>query len=80
MTNRFTQDEWRSIIEQAERGLPSEHVEYEAVSLASADFPTTIDHTLLNLDAAKEQIDSLCIEARQHGFKARCWTLVDFCL
>jgi deoxyribose-phosphate aldolase len=76
MTNRYTQEEWRGIIKQAERDLPSEHVQYEAVKLGSADFPKTIDHTLLKVDATKEQIDSLCNEARQHDFKARCWALV----
>ena len=28
-----------------------------------------IDHTLLKLDATKEQIDKLCEEARKHDFK-----------
>lgn len=73
MTNRYTHDEWLAIIEQAERDLPSAHVEYKPVSIASRDFAKIIDHTLLKEDATKEQIDILCNEARRHDFKAGYW-------
>src|SRR6266498_5078958 len=31
-----------------------------------------MDHTLLKLDATKEQIDALCMEARDNHFKSIC--------
>lgn len=74
MTNRYTQDEWLAIFERAKWDLPSTHVEYKAASLGSEEFAKTFDHTLLKVDATKEQIDSLCNEARRHNFKAR-WGL-----
>lgn len=72
MTNRYTNAEWLEIIEQAERNLPSAHIEYKAVSILSEEFAKVIDHTLLKTDATKEQIDLLCNEARAHSFKAGC--------
>lgn len=73
MTNRYTNAEWLEIIKQAEENLPSAHVEYKAVSILSEEFAKVIDHTLLKVDANKEQIDLLCNEARSHNFKAGCW-------
>lgn len=70
MTNRYTIAEWLEIIKHAEKNLSSAHVEYKAVSILSEDFARAIDHTLLKIDATKEQIDLLCNEARIHGFKA----------
>lgn len=78
MTNRYTDAEWLEMIEQTERNLPSVPVEYKAVSILSQDFAKAIDHTLLKLDATKEQIDLLCIEARAHNFKAGCWASTFF--
>jgi deoxyribose-phosphate aldolase len=31
-----------------------------------------MDHTLLRLDATKDQIDNLCMEARDNDFKSVC--------
>lgn len=70
MTNRYTNAEWLEIIKQAEKHLPNEHFQYKAVSILSEEFAKAIDHTLLKIDATKEQIDLLCNEARVHGFKA----------
>ena len=78
MTNRYTHDEWLAIIKQAERELPSEPVEYKAVSIASKEFAKIIDHTLLKEDATKTQIDMLCEEARRHNFKACSWSSDQF--
>ncbi|KAJ4466154.1 hypothetical protein C8J55DRAFT_565866 [Lentinula edodes] len=35
-------------------------------------FPSTIDHTLLKLDASSAQIDVLCYEAIRYGLKSCC--------
>ena len=74
MTNRYTNAEWLEIIKRAERNLTSEHVEYKAVSILTAEFAKAIDHTLLKKDATKGQIDLLCNEARIHQFKASCYS------
>lgn len=58
------------MIKQAEKHLSKEHFQYNAVSILSEEFAKAIDHTLLKLDATREQIDLLCNEARVHGFKA----------
>lgn len=42
----------------------------------SEDLAKYIDHTLLKFDATDEQIDRLCEEAKQFGFKVGpqgCW-------
>lgn len=69
MTTRYTQDEWLAIIDQAQKSVPSSRVEYKAPNIGTKEFAKTIDHTLLKLDATKEQIDKLCEEARKHDFK-----------
>ena len=69
MTTRYTDDEWETIIDQAERSLPSTPVEYKAPNLGSEEFAKTIDHTILKLDATKEQVDAICEEARRFNFK-----------
>lgn len=69
MTTRYTDDEWETIIDQAERNLPSTPVEYKAPNLGSEEFAKTIDHTILKLDATKEQVDAICEEARRFHFK-----------
>lgn len=71
MTTRYTQAEWRVIIEEAERDLPSSFPRYKAPTLGTPDFAKRIDHTLLKLDATKEQIDLLCEEAKKHAFQVR---------
>lgn len=72
MTTRYTDDEWETIINQAERNLPSTPVEYKAPNLGSEEFAKTIDHTILKLDATKEQVDAICEEARRFHFKVHC--------
>lgn len=69
MTTRYTDDEWETIIDQAERNLPSTPVEYKAPNLGSEEFAKTIDHTILKLDATKVQVDAICEEARRFHFK-----------
>ena len=69
MTTRYTDDEWENIINQAELNLPSTPVEYKAPNLGSEEFAKTIDHTILKLDATKEQVDAICEEARRFNFK-----------
>ena len=71
MTTRYTEDEWRAIINQAEQGLPKSPREYKAPYLGSEDFAKTIDHTILKLDASEEQVDTVCEEARRFHFKVR---------
>ena len=41
-------------------------------SLYPRDIARTIDHTLLKPDATREQIETLCAEAREHGFATVC--------
>ncbi|KAL8748572.1 MAG: hypothetical protein Q9184_007209, partial [Pyrenodesmia sp. 2 TL-2023] len=69
MATQYTQSEWQSIIDQAERGLPGSFPEYKAPALGTLNFAKCIDHTLLKLDATEEQIDQLCEEASRYGFK-----------
>ncbi|KAK4694617.1 deoxyribose-phosphate aldolase, partial [Lecanoromycetidae sp. Uapishka_2] len=65
MTTRYTHDEWLAIIERAKGNLPSSPATYKAPNVGSEDFAKMIDHTLLKLDATKQQIDELCEEARR---------------
>lgn len=71
MTTRYTQAEWGTIINEAEKDIPSSFPEYKAPILGTPDFASCIDHTLLKLDANKDQIDELCEEARRHQFRVR---------
>lgn len=68
MTTRYTEAEWRNIIDEAERDLPSSFPQHKAPNLGTPDFAKCIDHTLLKLEATAEQIDDLCEEARRHAF------------
>lgn len=72
MTNRYTHSEWRTMIDAAERDLPNNFPEHKAPILGSTDFAKCIDHTLLKLEATKEQIDELCQGARRHDFQSVC--------
>lgn len=71
MTTRYTQAEWGAIITEAEKDIPSSFPEYKAPILGSPNFAQCIDHTLLKLDANKDQVDELCEEARRHNFRVR---------
>ncbi|KAI4279048.1 MAG: hypothetical protein LQ337_000563 [Flavoplaca oasis] len=72
MTTRYTQAEWGAIITEAEKDIPSSFPEYKAPILGSPNFAQCIDHTLLKLDANKDQVDELCEEARRHNFRSVC--------
>ncbi|KAL8741926.1 MAG: hypothetical protein Q9190_005525 [Brigantiaea leucoxantha] len=72
MTNRYTQAEWRSIIDEAEKEHSSTTVRYKAPVIGSLEFAKCIDHTLLKLEVTPGQIDQLCDEAVQHNFKSVC--------
>lgn len=69
MGTRFTQDEWLSIIGEVEKNPPLSKIVYKAPKLGTEAFTKCIDHTLLKLDATKEQIDVLCEEAIKFNFK-----------
>ena len=69
MTTRFTQEEWLSIFDGAEKKLPLSKTVYKAPNLGTEMFAKCIDHTLLKVNATKEQIDSLCEEAKKYNFK-----------
>ena len=69
MTTRYTDDEWETIIDKAEENLPRIPVEYKAPNVGSEEFAKAIDHTILKLDATKEQVDAICEEARRFHFK-----------
>ncbi|KAL8678248.1 MAG: hypothetical protein Q9186_005395 [Xanthomendoza sp. 1 TL-2023] len=61
--------DWRALIDQAEKNTPASFPEYKAPIPGTTDFSKCIDHTLLKLDATKEQVDELCEEARRHNFR-----------
>lgn len=69
MTSRYTQSEWRAIIDQAEGHHSSSIVQYKSPTIGSFEFAKRIDHTLLKLEATRDQIDQLCEEAVLHDFK-----------
>lgn len=80
MTNRYTDEEWHSIVLKTESGLvvsPPQQQKYACPEIGSPAFMQTIDHTLLKLEAKTAQFDDLCAEARVDGF-AVCvsWTCV----
>lgn len=73
MTTRYTNAEWSTFIADIERDLDQQspshsHRNYPIPELGSPAFASTIDHTLLKLDAKAVQIDALCAEARVEGF------------
>ncbi|KAL8864020.1 MAG: hypothetical protein Q9174_007490, partial [Haloplaca sp. 1 TL-2023] len=72
MTTRYTQEEWRTMISEAEQDLPNAFPEYKAPMLGTREFAKCIDHTLLKPEATKEQVDVLCEEAIRHDFKSVC--------
>lgn len=69
MTNRYTQSEWRAIIDQAEKDHSNSAIQYKTPTIGSLDFAKCIDHSLLKLEATRDQIDQLCEEAVRYDFK-----------
>ena len=69
MTTRFTQEEWLGIINGAQENLSLSKTVYKAPTLGTEPFAKFIDHTLLKVNATKEQIDALCKEAKKYNFK-----------
>ncbi|KAH9479144.1 Deoxyribose-phosphate aldolase [Psilocybe cubensis] len=72
----WTEEEWTSFIQSKVAEVLGQNVSTDdSTPLASLStpsdprFPLTIDHTLLKQDATPSQIDSLCDEAIQYGFK-----------
>jgi len=53
-------------------GHGAERFGLRAGSAYPKDIAARIDHTLLKADATREQIETLCAEARQHGFATVC--------
>ncbi|KAL2054183.1 hypothetical protein ABVK25_005722 [Lepraria finkii] len=72
MTTRYTDEEWLDHINQAEKDLPNTPVIFKVPDVGTEAFAKTIDHTLLKLDATKEQIDAICEEATRFDFKSVC--------
>lgn len=74
-----TNADWESFIQAKISEVLSfdPSVDAQPTDLASATnasdprFPLAIDHTLLKQDATPAQIDVLCDEAIEHGFKVR---------
>lgn len=71
-----TDDEWRVFIDQkTSQVLSPESRANSTPPLASITtssdprFPLAIDHTLLKQDATPAQIDALCDEAIEYGFR-----------
>jgi len=72
MTNRYTDQEWASIIATTVSAVKPNSSEKWPVYSLPKSIPGTIDHTLLKLDATPAQIDNVCAEARVHGFATVC--------
>ena len=64
-----SQEEWTGIIDEVYKNLPSQYPVYPCPEPGSTEFAQLFDHTLLKLDANAPQIETLCEEARQYGFK-----------
>ena len=71
MTARYTEEEWLDIIKSAEKNLIESKSVYKAPGLGSEAFAKSIDHTLLKLNATKEQVTELCEEAKRYNFKVQ---------
>ena len=71
MTNRYTDQEWASIIATTVSAINNSKSDKPVYPLPKS-IPGTIDHTLLKLDATPAQIDNLCAEARVHAFATVC--------
>jgi len=69
MTTRYTNEEWASIISDAQSHVLEKKTTYRAPMIGSVVFAKYIDHTLLKPESTKEQIDQLCDEASRHSFK-----------
>lgn len=69
MTTRYTNEEWTSIIRQTQQGLAVSTAAVPYAPLGTVGFAHYFDHTLLKLDATGQQIDTLCAEARNYGFR-----------
>jgi hypothetical protein len=77
--DKWSNEEWASFIDTRSVQIlsslvgPNQEPSTPFSSIASASdpcLPHAIDHTLLKPEATPEQIDQLCDEALQHGFKA----------
>jgi deoxyribose-phosphate aldolase len=73
-----SQDDWAAIIKNAYEKLPSSFPTYKSPQPGSAEFAQLIDHTLLKLDATDSQIDKLCEEAKEYGFKVREYPITSY--
>ena len=70
VTDRYTNAEWAAqIAETQKKVVVRQDKAWPVPAAGSREFAQTIDHTLLKLDATAAQIDALCAEARQEGFK-----------
>ncbi|CAO2657251.1 Nn.00g033770.m01.CDS01 [Neocucurbitaria sp. VM-36] len=84
MTDRYTNEEWQSQIEETVKNVMREVNSgeragkvYEGPRMrngeeALKELAKTVDHTVLKLDATSTQIDALCSEARTEEFKSVC--------
>lgn len=68
MTTRYTHEEWMNIFSHAQSQAPDRTVIHRTPLIGSPEFAKFIDHTLLKVEATKDQIDQLCMEARNLGF------------
>lgn len=72
MTPVLSDSQWEALIAQTIQAVepePSTLKKHDYPALNSKDFARCMDHTLLKLDATPAQIDVLCNEAREYGFK-----------
>lgn len=71
----WSNEQWASFIDAQSEQILSSHdnpsTPFSSIASASdPQLPLAIDHTLLKPEATPEQIDQLCDEALQYGFKA----------
>ena len=74
MACHLGQDEWCGLLRQADYDLAHSTVKpwnTKAPNLDANAIAGSIDHTLLKLDATREQIDDLCAEAKKYVFKVQ---------
>lgn len=69
-THPQTDQEWHDLASSTLSAFRSSvHPSYEAPKPGTAAFASTVDHTLLKLDADEGGIRKCCEEAREWGFK-----------
>ena len=76
MATNLSPDQWNSLLRRAQNDLEQLSAPPQDPKIPDLDARAvagSIDHTLLKLDATREQINQLCAEARKYAFKVRLY-------